>query len=252
MRRPILFGNWKLNHRHKDLTAFTAEFKSLMSSREPECDFGFAPVATLLSEATRSFKGSGASIAAQDIHSFASGAFTGTISAEHAVDAGAQFVIIGHSERRAYFAEDDTSVNAKVRRALSVGLTPIVCVGEPLSIRDAGGHEKFVKSQVTSALQDLSSDEASTIVIAYEPVWAIGTGKSATPEMAQEMHAAIRETLSSLFGRSAAEKVRIQYGGSVKASNAAELMAMPDIDGALVGGASLRADSFVAILDALN
>ena len=186
---------------------------------------------------------------AQNMYHEPKGAFTGETAAPMLVDLGAKYVILGHSERRTYFKETDADVNKKTKAALAAGLTPIVCVGETLEERDAGKTGDVVAGQVRGSLADLGADLVK-VVIAYEPVWAIGTGRTATPEQAQEVHALIRKTLADMGGADVAEKVRIQYGGSMKPENAKELMAKPDIDGGLIGGAALKADSFIAIVKA--
>ncbi|MGN6543623.1 MAG: triose-phosphate isomerase, partial [Aureliella sp.] len=176
--------------------------------------------------------------------------FTGELSGPMLLDIGCRYVILGHSERRQFFGETDQSVNQKVKAALGVGLTPIVCVGETLQQREANETDRVIDEQCRGSLAGLSSEQAAKLVIAYEPVWAIGTGKTATPEQAEEVHAHIRQLLTELFGKATADGLRIQYGGSVKADNAAELLRQPNIDGALVGGASLKADGFAAIVKA--
>ena len=192
--------------------------------------------------------GSRIGLGAQNVYWEKSGAFTGEVSAPMLKSVGCTYVIIGHSERRTYFGETDETVNKRIFAALSEGLKPIVCIGETLEEREAGKTFEVIKRQVEGGLANLSVEQMATVVIAYEPVWAIGTGKTATPAQAQEVHAFIRKLLNDIFGQTTAEATRIQYGGSVKPDNAAELMAQPDIDGALVGGASLKADSFEKII----
>jgi triosephosphate isomerase len=182
----------------------------------------------------------------------ADGAFTGELNAEMLRDVGCQYVILGHSERRQYFAETDAQVDVKCTAALAAGLIPIVCVGETLEEREADRTEQVVATQIAGSLASLTSDQASLVVIAYEPVWAIGTGRTASPEQAEAVHRTIRQLLADRFGSAIAEKIRIQYGGSVKPSNAAELLGQPNIDGALVGGASLKAADFLSIVAAAN
>ena len=189
-------------------------------------------------------------LGAQDVFWEAKGAFTGQISTDMLKSAGCQYVIIGHSERRQFFHETDETVNKKVKTALQAGMKPIVCVGELLEEREAGETEKVVATQVKGAFAGLSKDEANICVVAYEPVWAIGTGKVATPEQAQQVHKMIRDLLAELYDAELANAVRIQYGGSMKPDNAAELLQQPDIDGGLIGGASLKADSFLGIVNA--
>lgn len=192
--------------------------------------------------------GSRIGLGAQNVYWEKSGAFTGEVSAPMLKSVGCTYVIIGHSERRTYFGETDETVNKRIFAALAEGLKPIVCIGETLEEREAGKTFEVIKRQVEGGLANLSVEQMATVVIAYEPVWAIGTGKTATPAQAQEVHAFIRKLLNDIFGQTTAEATRIQYGGSVKPDNAAELMAQPDIDGALVGGASLKADSFEKII----
>lgn len=192
--------------------------------------------------------GSRIGLGAQNLYWEKSGAFTGEVSAPMLKSVGCTYVIIGHSERRTYFGETDETVNKRIFAALAEGLKPIVCIGETLEEREAGKTFEVIKRQVEGGLANLSVEQMATVVIAYEPVWAIGTGKTATPAQAQEVHAFIRKLLNDIFGQTTAEATRIQYGGSVKPDNAAELMAQPDIDGALVGGASLKADSFEKII----
>ena len=213
-------------------------------------DVAVCPPSVYLHDVGAALRGSNIGLGAQNMHSQADGAYTGEISAGMLTDLGCKYVILGHSERRQLFGETDASVNEKLSAALSGNLTPIVCVGETLEEREGGQTKTVVETQVRGSIAGLSSDQAATIVIAYEPVWAIGTGKTATPQQAEEVHAQIRALLTELFGASAAEAIRLQYGGSVKPDNAAELLGQPNIDGALVGGASLKADSFAAIVAA--
>jgi len=206
------------------------------------------PPFTFLSVVAEAIKGSQISLGAQNLYWEKSGAFTGEVSAPMLKSIGCAYVIIGHSERRTYFHETDETVNKKIFAALAEGLKPIVCVGETLEEREKGETFDVIKRQVTQGLAKLSAAQMKTVVIAYEPVWAIGTGKTATPEQAQEVHAFIRKLLVEMFGKTTAEETRIQYGGSVNVSNATTLMSQADIDGALVGGASLKADSFEKII----
>lgn len=213
-----------------------------------ERDIVLAPPFTALHAVAELIKGKNMALSAQNLFWEDKGAFTGEISAEMLLDLGCRYVIIGHSERRQYFGETDATVNKKVRQALNKGLLPIVCVGETLAERESGTTTQIVERQIAGALQGISDAEMRKIVIAYEPVWAIGTGKTATPEQAQEVHACIRKKLASLFSTDTAELIRIQYGGSVTPENVSSLMSMPDIDGALVGGASLKPESFAALV----
>ena len=247
MRRPFIAGNWKMN---QDLAGALALVRALKAEagKFPNVDIGVFPPFVYLPVVVNELRGSPIVAGAQNMHWEKSGAFTGEVSGQMIKDIGATHVIIGHSERRQFFGETDETVNKKLKAALAIGLSPIVCVGEMLAEREAGTTEKVVGTQVRGGLKDLSNEQAKTIVLAYEPVWAIGTGKTATPAQAQDVHAFMRATLGDMFGPEAAQAIRIQYGGSVKASNAAELMNQKDIDGALVGGASLEADAFLGII----
>ena len=247
-RRKIVAGNWKMNLdrvQARDLSAAVAARRGEAAAVElvlcPPAPYVDAVGATLA--AARADIGLGG----QNAHDKANGAFTGEVAPAMLVDLGCRYVILGHSERRTLFGETDASVNAKTKSALAAGLTPIVCVGETLAEREAGRTEAVVTAQVNGSLTGIPAADLEKIVVAYEPVWAIGTGKVATPEQAQEVHALIRRLLAALASPAVAEKVRIQYGGSVKPDNAAVLAAQPDIDGALVGGASLKADDFLGI-----
>jgi triosephosphate isomerase len=248
MRTPFIAGNWKMN-----LTS--AEAGDLARALVDSCgrlegiDMALAPAATALAAVLEAVKGSRISVAAQNCHWEVSGAFTGEISAEMIKEIGCQYVIIGHSERRQFFNETDETVNQRLHAAHRAGLHPIVCIGESLDQREAGKTMEVVATQLKGGLKDLPEAKMKNTTIAYEPVWAIGTGKTASPDQAQEVHAHLRGLLKELYGAGVAEVVRIQYGGSVKPSNVKELMAMEDIDGALVGGASLKADSFSGILN---
>ena len=247
MRRLFIAGNWKMN---KDMAGALALVRALKAEagKFPNVDIGVFPPSVYLPAVVNEVKGSAIVAGAQNMHWEKSGAFTGEVSAQMIKDVGATHVLIGHSERRQFFGETDESVNKKLKAALATGLAPIVCVGEMLAEREAGTTEKVIGTQVRGGLKDLTTEQAKALVLAYEPVWAIGTGKTATPAQAQDVHAFIRATLGDMFGAEAAQAIRIQYGGSVKASNAAELMNQKDIDGALVGGASLEADSFLGII----
>ncbi len=208
------------------------------------------PPAVYLQQVATALHGSAIELGAQNMSPEKEGAYTGEVSGPMLKDVGCHCVILGHSERRQYFGETDATVNAKTKAALSYDLTPIICVGETLEQREAGTTEKVIESQVRGSLNGLAQEQAGRIVIAYEPVWAIGTGKTASPDQAEEVHAQIRKLLAELFSASVADSIRIQYGGSVKPDNAVELMGQPNIDGALVGGAALKADSFAAIVAA--
>ena len=248
MRKPFIAGNWKM---HLDRAQSVELAKAVaQGSRPAGVEVAVCPPAVYLSDVIAAVSGSDVGVGAQNAHHEASGAFTGEIAPGMLVDIGCRYVILGHSERRQLFGETDASVFVKTRAALAAGLTPIVCVGETLEEREAGRTSEVVRTQCDGSIGGLSEAEAGRIVIAYEPVWAIGTGKVATPQQAEEVHSDLRSWLSSRYNASLAAGVRIQYGGSVKPDNAAELLSCPNIDGALVGGASLKADSFLAIIAA--
>ncbi len=246
MRTPLVAGNWKMNKSiadAKELAAGVVEATAGLNN----VDIVVGAVATVLTTVSGVVADSNVGLAAQNMHWADSGAYTGELSAAMLQDAGCEWVILGHSERRQYFAETDEGVNRKVHAALAAGLKPIVCIGESLDERKQGWMKNKVAMQVRAALSGVSLAQLDDVVIAYEPIWAIGTGETASPEQAQEVHAIIRELLGELYDSAAPAKMRILYGGSVKPANIAELIAQPDIDGALVGGASLKADSFGAI-----
>jgi triosephosphate isomerase len=248
MRRKIVAGNWKMNKTASEAAALIVGIKKEVAGIT-KVDVVVCPPFTDLKDAAAATAGSNVDLGAQNIHWEASGAFTGEISAAMLKDLGVTYVIIGHSERRQYFGETDETVNKRTKAALAAGLTPIVCVGETLSERDGGKMESVVVRQVKAGLADLGAD-LKKIVVAYEPVWAIGTGRTASPAQAQEVHALIRRTLAEISSGDVANSIRIQYGGSMKPDNAKELMSQPDIDGGLIGGAALKADSFAAIIKA--
>ena len=247
-RRPIIAGNWKMNMTAAQGRELASKLIPLVSAVKDR-DIVLGPPFTALQTVGEAIKGTNISISAQNIHWEDKGAFTGEISAEMLLDLGCKYVIIGHSERRQYFGETDEPVNKKVRPALKKGLLPIMCVGETLAEREAGKLNDVISRQVTGGLKDLSAEDMKKVVIAYEPVWAIGTGKTASPEQANEVHALIRSKVQSLYSAEIADGLRIQYGGSVTPDNVSQLMAMPDIDGALVGGASLKPESFAALVN---
>jgi triosephosphate isomerase len=247
MRTPIIAGNWKMNTVVEDAKALVQALKPRVQDVK-KVEIVVCPPFTSLVAVAEVLKGSNIGLGAQNLYWEKSGAFTGEVSAPMLKALGCTYVIIGHSERRTYFHETDETVNKKIFAALTEGLKPIVCVGETLGEREKGETFTVIKRQVTNGLARLSAEQMKTVVIAYEPVWAIGTGKTATPEQAQEVHAFIRKLLTEMFGKTTADATRIQYGGSVNASNATTLMNQPDIDGALVGGASLKADSFEKIV----
>ena len=249
MRRKIVAGNWKMNKTPAEAKVLAAEIAAALGPDPCPVEVVVCPPAIDIPGVAEVLKGTQIGVGAQNMHNEPKGAFTGETSAAMLLDLGVKYTILGHSERRTYFADTDATVNAKTKAALAAGLTPIVCVGETLEERDAGKTDAVVAGQVRESLAGLGADLAK-VVIAYEPVWAIGTGRSATPQMAQEVHALIRRTLAEMSDGATAEKIRIQYGGSMKPENAAELMAQPDIDGGLIGGAALKADSFLAIVKA--
>jgi len=247
-RTPIVFGNWKLNKTIDEALGLVTDLRNKLAAVR-DVDVGVAPVYVAIQPVAKRLEDSNIAVAGQDCHWQDRGAWTGTVSPSLLRDAGASWVIIGHSERRQHFGETDEGVANKARLALDTGLSIIVCVGETEQQRDAGTTTARIDAQLNGGLSQLSGDDLSRLVIAYEPVWAIGTGRTATPAQAQEVHAHIRSWLGERFG-AAGTAVRIQYGGSVKPGNAAQLLAEADIDGALVGGASLEADDFVAICKA--
>jgi triosephosphate isomerase len=247
MRTPFIAGNWKMNKSIGESVQLAKMLKVKLADVS-NVDIAICPQFLALPEAVKVLAGSNIRVGAQNCHGNVSGAFTGEVAAEMVADCGATHVILGHSERRQIFAETNSSVHARLTGALRAGLRPIVCVGETLTEREAGATIEIVSSQVKGALEGFDAHALQHLTLAYEPVWAIGTGKTATPEQAQDVHAAIRALIAALYGKSFAAELRIQYGGSVKPGNVAELMACADIDGALVGGAALDADSFSNIV----
>lgn len=239
-RRKIVAGNWKMNKTPSEAVELINTLLPLVKS--DDVDVVFCVPAIDIIPAVNAVKGSNVKIGAENMYYEEKGAFTGEIAPNMLTDAGVEYVIIGHSERREYFAETDATVNAKVKKAFEHGLIPIVCCGETLTQREQGVTIDFIRQQIKIAFLDVTADQAKTAVIAYEPIWAIGTGKVATKEQAQEVCHAIRECVAEIYDEATAEAIRIQYGGSVSASSAPELFAQPDIDGGLVGGASLKAD----------
>lgn len=246
-RRPIIAGNWKM-YKTRAEAADLAKKVAERVGKQTDVEVVLCPPYTSLDAVAQAIQGTTVSLGAQNCHWEGQGAFTGEEAIPMLAEAGVKYIIIGHSERRQYFAETDASINRKAAAIFKHGLTPIICVGENLAEREAGQTDRVVTTQVQGCLKDLPADKLAASVIAYEPVWAIGTGKTATKEQAQEVQALIRRLVASMFSQQVADQVRIQYGGSVKPQNISELMAQPDIDGALVGGASLEADSFVAIV----
>jgi triosephosphate isomerase (TIM) len=248
MRKPVIAGNWKMYKTVSEAVETALALKPLVANVN-HCEIVIAPVFTALKSVADRLEGSNIHVAAQDCATEVEhGAHTGEVAADMIRDVGATHVIIGHSERRQYYCETDSFVSRKTRAAMAAGLSAIMCVGESLEQREAGNAERVVSGQLTGGLSGLTASDLSRIIIAYEPVWAIGTGRTATPEQAQEMHAFIRRVFSAGHSQEAAQNLRILYGGSVKPDNIAGLMAQPDIDGALVGGASLKADSFAQIV----
>ena len=246
MRKKVIAGNWKMNKTPAETKEFMKTFPSLVKDTEDEVVICVPFVD--LADAIELAKGTNVKVGAQNVHFEEKGAFTGEISPKMLKEIGTEYVIIGHSERRQYYAETDESVNKKIKAALNHDLKPIVCVGETLEQREAGITKDFVTTQVKNAFEGLEKEDAKKIIIAYEPIWAIGTGKTASKEDANEVCSWIREEIRSLFG-DIADEIIIQYGGSVKSSNAKELFSMPDIDGGLVGGASLDAEDFSKIVN---
>ncbi len=249
-RRCFIAGNWKMNKNATESVALAREVRSAVASARAQVEIAVAPVFTALQAVAKVLEDSNVSLAAQNCHASESGAFTGEVAAPMLKDVGCSWVILGHSERRQFFGETDAGVNRKIAAVLKAGMQPIVCVGETLAEREGNTTFEVVAKQLNGALSGFKAEEARQFVVAYEPVWAIGTGKTATSRQAQDVHAHIRGLLKALWGAEVAQLIRIQYGGSVKADNAAELLSQPDIDGALVGGASLKAADFAAIIKA--
>ena len=248
MRKPLIAGNWKMNLDRAQAVALGSGIASLPTAAD--CEVLVCPSTIYLDAVGDSVKGSSVALGAQDVYHQPNGAFTGETSTSMLLDVGCSFVILGHSERRNVIGEDNRLINEKVKAALAAGLTPILCVGELLEQREAGQTLEVVAEQFRGSLEGVSAEQMVKVVIAYEPVWAIGTGKTATPEQAQAVHADLRKIMAEQYNPEVAEVVRVLYGGSVKPANAADLLSQPDIDGALVGGASLDVDSFAAIIAA--
>ena len=245
MRKPIIAGNWKMNKTPSQGAALVNELKPLVENAS--CDVVVCVPATDLYSVGQAVKGSNIHLGAQNVHFAESGAYTGEISADMLLELGVEYVVIGHSERRQYFGETDETVNKRTLTAIAKGLIPIVCIGETLEERESGKTEEVLHRQIVEGLKGV--DDLTKLVVAYEPVWAIGTGKTATAEQANETIGYIRKTLAENFCADCASKVRIQYGGSMKGSNAKELMAQPEIDGGLIGGASLKAPDFALVVN---
>ena len=240
MRKKIIAGNWKMNKTPSEAVALINELKPLVANED--VDVVFCVPAISIVPAMEAAKGSNINIGAENMYFEESGAYTGEIAPNMLTDVGVKYVIIGHSERREYFAETDATVNKKVLKAFEHGITPIICCGETLEQREQGVAVDFIRQQIKIAFLNVTADQAKEAVIAYEPIWAIGTGKTATSDQAEEICAAIRECIAEVYDDATAATIRIQYGGSMNAGNAAELLAKPDIDGGLVGGASLKAE----------
>lgn len=250
MRTQIIAGNWKMHTTLAEASILVEGLKKALAATTMNRQVVVCPPFTGLSTVTDLVADTDIAVGAQNMYFEEKGAFTGEVSPVMLSDIGCEYVILGHSERRQYFGETDETVNKKIKTALRFAMTPIVCVGESLEQREADETEAFITTQIDAGLAGLTADEVKTIVIAYEPIWAIGTGRTATSAQAEEVCAFIRKRIATLFGADAADCVRVLYGGSVKGSNAAELLAEADIDGALVGGASLKADDFMAIITA--
>ena len=245
-RRKIVAGNWKMNKTPSQAAELIKELIPMVA--DADVDVVICTPATDLAVATEMTKGTNIAVGAENMHWEESGAFTGEISADMLLDLGVKYVIIGHSERREYFAETDETVNKKIKTAIAKGLTPIFCCGETLEQREMGIMPEHIRMQIKIGMLDVTADQAKNIVIAYEPIWAIGTGKTATADQADEVCGIIRDVIAELYDAPTAEAIRIQYGGSMKPSNAAELMSKPNIDGGLIGGAALKAEDFTGIV----
>ncbi len=245
-RRKIVAGNWKMNKTPSKAAELIKELIPMVA--DADVDVVICTPATDLSVATEMTKGTNIAVGAENMHWEEKGAFTGEISADMLLDLGVKYVIIGHSERREYFAETDETVNKKVKAAIAKGLTPIICCGETLEQREMGIMPEHIRMQIKIAMLDVTADQAKDVVIAYEPIWAIGTGKTATADQADEVCGIIRNVIAELYDAPTAESIRIQYGGSMKPANAAELMSKPNIDGGLIGGAALKAEDFTGIV----
>ncbi len=247
MRKAIIAGNWKMNNTVDEAVKLIEELKPLV--KDAKCDVVVAPTFVCLDAVLKAVAGSNIKVAAQNMHFEESGAFTGEVAPAMLEKMGVDYVILGHSERREYFNETDEALNKKVKKAFEHNLIPILCCGETLEQREAGVTDDFIACQIKVDMAGLTKEQAEKVVIAYEPIWAIGTGKTATKEQANETISAIRKVVEGMYGKEVADKVRIQYGGSVKPNTIKDQMAMSDIDGALVGGASLKADDFSAIVN---
>ena len=252
MRKNIVAGNWKMNTTLPEGIALAKGVKASLEGKTPKCDVILGVPFTHLASVAEAVKGTDIKVSAENCAAEAKGAYTGEVSAAMVKSTGASHVILGHSERRSYYGETSEILVKKVRQALDNGLEIIFCIGEVLEEREAGNHFQVVEKQVKDGLFNLSEEEFRHIVLAYEPVWAIGTGKTATSDQAQEMHAHIRKVVAGKYGEAVAEDTTILYGGSAKASNAPELFSKPDVDGGLIGGASLKAEDFLPIIEAFK
>jgi len=250
-RRPVIAGNWKMNMTPSEAKAFASELFSKVKGKRG-CDIVVCVPAIDIPAVAKVLSGTSVKVGAQNVHFKKNGAYTGEISADMLVDAGAKYVVIGHSERRQYFGETDETVNLRTKAALEAGLTAIVCIGETLDEREKGITSEIVAKQLKLALLGVSAEQMENVIIAYEPVWAIGTGKTATSEQADEVCGLIRDLINEKYGKAVARQAIIQYGGSMNAANAAELLSMPNIDGGLIGGAALKAEDFAAIVNYKN
>ena len=248
-RRTVIAGNWKMNFTPDEATAFINEIKPMVAGKD-NCDIVFCAPYVTIDAAMKAAAGSNIKIGAENVHFAEKGAYTGEVSAKMLRAIGVEYVIIGHSERRQYFGETDATVNARTKAALAAGMKVILCLGEVKEQRLSGITNEVVSMQTKLDLADVSAEELKNVIIAYEPVWAIGTGLTATPEQAEETCGEIRRVVASLYGQEAADGLTIQYGGSMNNANAAELLAKPDVDGGLIGGAALVAEKFTAIVDA--
>ena len=252
MRKNIVAGNWKMNKTLQEGIALAKELNEALANEKPNCDVIICTPFIHLASVTPLVDAAKIGVGAENCADKESGAYTGEVSAAMVASTGAKYVILGHSERRAYYGETVEILEEKVKLALANGLTPIFCIGEVLEEREAGKHFEVVDAQIKGSLFDLSAEDFAKIVLAYEPVWAIGTGKTATSDQAEEIHAHIRATLAAKYGQEIADNCTILYGGSCNASNAKELFAKPNVDGGLIGGASLAVDKFMPIIEAFN
>ena len=247
MRKPIIAGNWKMNKTPAEAEQLVTELIPLV--KDAKCDVVVCPPYVDLAVVAKLLSGTNIKLGAQNIHWAPKGAFTGEVSADMLLAMGVSYAIVGHSERRQYFGETDESVNKRAKAALEANITPIICVGETLDQREKGVTETIVSKQTVAALAGFEADEVVKVVIAYEPIWAIGTGKTATSDDANTTIKVIRDAIAGVYGKAVAEEVRIQYGGSMNPKNATELMAMPEIDGGLIGGASLKSEDFSKVVN---